>query len=205
MQITLVKIAKRYGYEWIFRNIDFSIKTGERIAITGPNGSGKSTLVKIILGALDPSHGKVNYEVDNANVSAEDINDQFSFTGPYMDIIDNFTLDEMVKFHFSFRKPLEGISKKDIAAIALLDKSRKKEISKFSSGMQQRLKLTLALCSQSAAVVLDEPTTNLDEASKKWVEQMLETHLGNRTLIVATNEKRDADLCTRQLNIGDFK
>ncbi len=205
MQITLDKIAKRYGYEWIFRNIDFSIKTGDRIAITGPNGSGKSTLVRIILGALDPSHGKVNYEVDSAKVSVEDINDQFSFTGPYMDIIDNFTLDEMVKFHFSFRKPLEGISKKDIAAIALLDKSRKKEISKFSSGMQQRLKLTLALCSQSTAVVLDEPTTNLDEASKKWVEGMLETHLGNRTLIIATNEKRDADLCSRQLNIGDYK
>jgi len=205
MQIVLEKIAKRYGYEWIFRNIDFVIKSGEKVAITGPNGSGKSTLVKIILGAMDPSHGAIKYQVGDDEIAVANINDKFSFTGPYMDIISNFTLDEMVNFHFSFRKLTAGIAKKDISKIALLEKSRKKEIAKFSSGMQQRLKLTLALCSQSDAVVLDEPTTNLDEESKVWVENMLESYLGNRTLLVATNEKRDADLCTRQLNISDFK
>ena len=111
----------------------------------------------------------------------------------------------MVKFHFSFRDAVDGIKTEEIADIALLSKAKNKEISKFSSGMQQRLKLTLALCSMSSCVILDEPTTNLDEPSKKWFEELLHKYLGDRTLIIATNESRDADLCESTLNIADFK
>lgn len=205
MKIVLENVSKRYGYEWIFRDVNYTIESGDKVAVIGPNGSGKSTLVRILLGANDPSKGNIVFSESDAKIATENVNNHFSFTGPYMDLINNFTLTEIVKFHYSFRKLVEGVSVKEIAEIALLSKTKNKEISKFSSGMQQRLKLSLALCSQSSCVVLDEPTTNLDEDSKKWFENLLSTYLGNRTLIVATNESRDAELCTRTLNIADFK
>lgn len=205
MRIQLDKVSKRFGYEWIFRAIDFAIHPGDKVAIVGPNGSGKSTLLRLLLGANEPSKGTINYQVDDKVIKAESIHTYVSFAGPYMDVIHNFTLKEMVRFHFSFRDPVEGLSPKDIAEIALLSKSKNKEIAKFSSGMQQRLKLSLALCSKSSCVILDEPTTNLDEPSKKWFAELLDRYLGNRTLIIATNEERDAQLCSRTLNIADFK
>jgi ABC-type multidrug transport system ATPase subunit len=205
MKIVLENVSKRYGYEWIFRGIDYVIENSDKVAVIGPNGSGKSTLVRLLLGANDPSKGKLQFTVNNELVKIDDVNEKFSFTGPYMDLINNFTLKEMVKFHFSFRKTVDGVSPQDIAKIALLEKSKNKEIAKFSSGMQQRLKLSLALCSESSCVILDEPTTNLDEASKKWFEELLEKYLGGRTLIIATNESRDSSLCSRTLNIADFK
>lgn len=205
MKIVLENVSKRYGYEWIFRDVNFVFSKSDKVAIIGPNGSGKSTLVRILLGANDPSKGKIFFSENDAEISADNVNDHFSFTGPYMDLISNFTLNEMVKFHFSFRELVAGVSRKDIADIALLSKAKYKELSKFSSGMQQRLKLTLALCSQSSCIILDEPTTNLDEDSKKWFEELLTKYLDDRILIIATNEKRDAQLCTRSLNIADFK
>jgi ABC-type multidrug transport system ATPase subunit len=205
MQIILDNVSKRYGYEWIFRNIDYTINEGDKIAVIGPNGSGKSTLIRLLLGANEPSTGKINYRISTQEIKAIDINDKFSFTGPYMDLVTNFTLSEIVKFHFSFRKIIDGMNPKEISNIALLEKSKNKEISKFSSGMQQRLKLSLALCSDSACVILDEPTTNLDEPSKVWFEELLEKYLLGRTLIIATNESRDSSLCSRTLNIAEFK
>ncbi len=205
MKIILENVSKRFGYEWIFRSINFQFNSGSKIAVIGPNGSGKSTLVRLLIGANDPSKGSIEYFVEDQKIKVEDVNSHFSFTGPYMDLINNFNLKEMVKFHFSFRDAVDGIKTEEIADIALLSKAKNKEISKFSSGMQQRLKLTLALCSMSSCVILDEPTTNLDEPSKKWFEELLHKYLGDRTLIIATNESRDADLCESTLNIADFK
>lgn len=205
MEVILENVSKRYGYEWIFRSINFTIESGDRIAVIGPNGSGKSTFIRLLLGAKEPSQGELSYKVNGEEIPVSKVNAHFSFTAPYMDLMNNFTLKEMVKFHFSFRDMIDGLSPKDVPALARLEKSKNKEITKFSSGMQQRLKLVLALCSKSACVVLDEPTTNLDEESKVWFEELLEKHLNGRTLIIATNEERDAKLCSKKLNIADFK
>lgn len=61
MKIHLENIGKKFGKEWIFKNVNLNFKSAEPFAILGPNGSGKSTFLQIIAGNLSPNEGIINY------------------------------------------------------------------------------------------------------------------------------------------------
>jgi len=63
----------------------------------------------------------------------------------------------------------------------------------FSSGMNQRLELSLAMLSDAELVILDEPTSFLDDESKEWWADLLKKHTQNKTVIIASNDKFDLD------------
>lgn len=203
--ITFQKACKRYIFEWIFLNVDLKIESGKKYAITGPNGSGKSTFLKLLLGTIDPSKGKVHYEFNNKQIDVSNAFEYFSFAAPYMSLIETYTLREMYDFHFGFKKGFENITFKDFKEICELERFKNKYIKQYSSGMKQRLKLGLAILSDTPVLVLDEPTTNLDEKSKLWFQAMLERYLGNRTLIIASNESFDIALTDYNIDISLFK
>ena len=79
---------------------------------------------------------------------------------------------------------------------------RNKIIRHYSTGMQQRLRIALAVLTSSELVSLDEPTSNLDEHYKQWYQELLETYLGDRTLIIASNERFDYRICGRAVALG---
>ena len=74
-----------------------------------------------------------------------------------------------------------------------------------SSGMQQRVKLAMAICSDSSILLLDEPTTNLDKEGMAWYTSILKKYSQNRLIVIASNEERDFELCNKSLSILDFK
>ena len=205
MNIEFQSVSKRFAYEWIFRDVNYTIPSGSRLGIIGPNGSGKSTFLRVLLGTIDPSKGKVLYQAGDKVINANEVFQNFSFTAPYMGIPDNLTIEEAVKFHFKFRTVKADINPNDIPAIALLANNKKKLIRQYSSGMRQRFKLILAMATDSDILAFDEPTTNLDEEGKAWFQSNLKNYLGDRTLIIATNEKDDLALVSEKLNIIDYK
>ena len=205
MDIILQQVSKRFSYEWIFRNINYTFSSGEKIGIVGPNGSGKSTFLRVLLGTIEPSNGKVEYFDKGESISVQQVYNRFSFAAPYMDLPGNFTMEEIIRFHFTFRSLLFGIEEKDVIEMAQLDKSKRKFFNQFSSGMKQRFKLALAFSSQSSVVVLDEPTTNLDVDTKAWFEKLVEDRLGQRSLIIATNEPFDLQLCDIEFDVMNYK
>jgi ABC-type multidrug transport system ATPase subunit len=71
--------------------------------------------------------------------------------------------------------------------------------------MKQRLKIGLAILSQSSVLVLDEPGANLDAPSKQWFQSMLAEYLGQRILIIASNDPEDYKICDQFLDISEFK
>ena len=81
MKVELSGIGKRYSREWILKEVNLQISSGEHTAILGGNGSGKSTLLKIISGYLTPTQGSIEYEVNNALVPQPDLYRQLSFVG----------------------------------------------------------------------------------------------------------------------------
>jgi len=80
-----------------------------------------------------------------------------------------------------------------------------KEIKYFSSGMKQRLKLILAVCSDCPILLLDEPTTNLDEEGMQWYHSLIDRFNNNRLMIIASNVASDYTFCQEKLNILDYK
>lgn len=205
MDIHLDQLGKRFQFEWIFFNLSFRFATKRRHAIAGPNGSGKSTLLKVLSGHLSPSTGTIGFFAEGKKISVDKVYRYISLAAPYIDLIEEFTLREMVNFHARLKPLQNGISPNDLMEIAQLESAANKEIRHFSSGMKQRLKLSLAFCSDTPVLLLDEPTSNLDVQGIKWYQKMIEIFAEGKTLVVASNAEVDFDFCEEKILMTDFK
>lgn len=204
MTITLDKIGRRFNQEWIFRNIDYRFLQGNKYAVLGPNGSGKSTLLNLILGALSPSEGTIDYDLDK-KAPVDVIYQYMSFAAPYLDLIEEFTLQETIDFHYKFKALYEGYSTERVMDLLGLAKSQDKPLKYFSSGMKQRTKLALACCTATPVLILDEPTSNLDKQGVSWYHDIIEKFTPGRLVIIGSNQESEYSFCNHFVQITDFK
>lgn len=205
MDISFQQVSKRYNYDWIFKGLDHLFESSGRYAVTGPNGSGKSTLMRVLSGHLSPSKGKVEFGEEGKKIKADEVYRHLSYAAPYIELIEEFTLREAIDFHQKFKPFQKGINTSGVIELLAFPKAKNKEVRHFSSGMKQRLKLALALCSESSFLLLDEPTTNLDQQGMDWYLKLVDRFLGKRTVIVASNVELDYSFCNQQINILDYK
>lgn len=205
MKIVTNNLSKRYNREWIFRNFSYEFQPKQTYAITGPNGSGKSTLLQVVWGQLPPSGGEVNHWVNDKPLAVQDVFTSIAIATPYMDLIDEFTLREMVEFHFQFKKTRNGKSVENVIELTGLKGSENKLISNFSSGMKQRLKLSLAFQTEASALFLDEPTTNLDKKSIQWYWDQLIEIQRSTTVLIASNDEGEYPSEACKIDILSFK
>ncbi len=205
-RLLLNQVSKRFNTHWVFRKLSLDIGLGESLYIDGPNGSGKSTLLKIISGWLSPNEGSVEYYKKEQKVDVDNVFHSVSICAPYFDVIEEFNLDELLSFHQSF-KPLERHTKpSDFAQAIEIEYSKNKAIKSYSSGMKQRVKLGLALFSNSDLLLLDEPTANLDKQGIAWYRTHIEKVLQGKIVIVCSNKIDDEHFfCTKKITITDFK
>jgi len=205
LEIQLQEVSKRFQYEWIFKNLNLSIPPGTSLAIIGGNGSGKSTLLKCLSGVIPVTSGKITFSNSQGRISESDWYSQLSISAPYLELPEEFTLQELVDFHFKFKNPLEDIQPKKLLEILYLESHASKPVSQFSSGMKQRLKLGLALFSDVPLILLDEPTSNLDKKGIAWYLDLIQAFQKGRTLIICSNDPREYEFCQQTLSIEDYK
>jgi ABC-type multidrug transport system ATPase subunit len=205
MQIHLSHIGKRYNREWIFRNLDYCFQSNEKYAIIGANGSGKSTLLQIIGGALMHSEGNINFTNTNDNnlFQPENVYRHIAFSAPYLELLEELTAKELLDFNSKFKKMI--LEPDAIFNAVGLQKAQHKQIRYYSSGMKQRLKLALAFFSDTSVLLLDEPTSNLDETGIDVYQQLINSYTQNRTVIVCSNEKKEYAFCKQLLQIDQYK
>lgn len=205
MIISLQAVSKRFNYDWIFRDLHYTFSAPKKIAVTGANGSGKSTLMRILSGQLSPSEGKVVFTMNNTTVELDHVYRHIAFAAPYMELIEDFSLQEQVRFQQKFKPLISGISIDQCIEIAQLFPHRNKLIKNYSSGMKQRVKLMLALCSDTPVVLLDEPATNLDAAGVAWYQDMIARFTAERMVVVSSNIEREYAFCEEILVIENYK
>jgi len=205
MTISLDKISKRFNREWIFRDINFETRKNSSIAIIGPNGSGKSTLLQIIAGNLLASSGNVTYSDNGTTIPDDKIYQYISFTAPYLDIIEEFTLDEFLKFHFKFKKLRSSVRIEELPEKLQLNGALHKEIKNFSTGMRQRVKLGITFFSDAPVMLLDEPTTNLDLKGLDWYYENIEIINKEKIIFVSSNSEKEYSFCREIINVLDYK
>jgi ABC-type multidrug transport system ATPase subunit len=204
MKVTLTNIGKRYNTEWIFRNVNHEFDAGQHCVILGGNGSGKSTLLQVIAGNLMASAGDVTYSLGNTR--PENIYSRVSFASPYLDLFEEYTLKEAAGFHVKFKPFFKDISTENFIALTGLEKAADKQLKYYSSGMKQRVRLALAILSDTPLLLLDEPASNLDKKAIDWYQQLVNDHSNNRLIIVCSNQQQyEYSFCTKELNIEDYK
>lgn len=206
MRIELQNIGKRYRLDRIFSKVSYTFSAPNRYAILGPNGSGKSTLLQIIAGHLAPTSGKIIYtDAQNNAILPELVYKQVSIASPYLELIEEFTLPEMLRFHRKLKPLLYNMPDEEFADLLHFANVRHKQLRFFSSGMKQRVKLGLALLSDTPVVLLDEPTSNLDADSFNRYLYLVERFAVGRLLIIASNQPAEYAFCNDSILISDYK
>jgi ABC-type multidrug transport system ATPase subunit len=205
MKILLSDAGKRFNREWIFRHLHFEFTTDYAYAITGPNGSGKSTLLQCIGNMMQLSEGKMEYINGNKKEENERYYRYVSFSAPYMEVVEEMTLSEFLRFHNQFKPFIQGMHAKKIMEVVGLEHAAKKPINQFSSGMKQRVKLAQAFFSNTPLLLLDEPTTNLDARGIELYHSLIREYCNGKIVIICSNDVLEYSFCTKHIAINDYK
>ena len=205
MKITLRNIGRRFNREWIFKHLDYEFTLGNSYAILGANGSGKSTLISVLNGSLTPSEGDLTFSNERSTIDVAQIYNHISFAAPYLELVETFTLAELIKFHFQFKDFAAEMNVSKVIDLLGLERSSNKQIKHFSSGMKQRTKLALAFCAATPILFLDEPTSNLDVQGIAWYQSLVESFSKDKIIIVGSNQSHEHNFCNFTLQISDYK
>lgn len=188
--LKLEAAGKRYLRQWLFRNLSIEINSGDRLAVTGLNGSGKSTLLQILAGYVSLTEGNILFYNEGKMTEAGEWYRSIAAATPYMELPEELSLREVLEF-YGRHKPLRFSDPLECAKIAMLDKFMDRPVKFFSSGMKQRLKLSMALMSDVPVILLDEPVSNLDQHGVSWFRELLETLSPDKMVIICSNNVDD--------------
>jgi len=196
LMIELKGVSKWFGEFQALKNVDLTVRSGERVVVCGPSGSGKSTMIRCI-NRLE-SHDAGSIVVDGIELTDDTKNitavrrevgmvfQQFNLF-PHLTVLDNLTLAPM---------KARGMSSQDARALAMqylervhIPEQAHKYPSQLSGGQQQRVAIARSLCMQPKVMLFDEPTSALDpEMIKEVLDAMVELATGGMTMIVVTHE-----------------
>lgn len=199
MKICLNNISKRYQQNWIFKDLSLEIQDGSSLAILGNNGSGKSSLLRIIASMQSATKGTITYTHQQEQIEPTAIYNMLSYAAVGMQLIEEFTLSELLTFHFSFKKSINQLRVEEIISILDMKNVQSKLVGDFSSGMKQRVKLAQAIFTDAPLLLLDEPCSNLDKHGIAQYQEWIATYQNNRTIIVASNDVNEYSFCKQQI------
>jgi len=204
ISITAVDIAKSFNYRTIFRDISFSLLSPSSLTITGKNGAGKSTLSKIIAGLISTTKGSCSYTLNKKNVDIEVFKRYIGFVSTYLNFYDEFTALENINILSRIRTMSRQNESRaeEILNLAGLRQRRDDPVGTFSSGMKQRLKYAFALLHNPAVLVLDEPTSSMDDEGIEFVRHIVRQQKKQGILILATNNRKEAGWCDKEVHLG---
>ncbi len=206
MRILVDKIGKKFIKEWIIKDASFELSTGNSYTFVGPNGSGKSTLIQLLTGIMPVTKGTISF-IDNTDKKLHiDVwYKNMVIAAPYMELVEEFTLRELIAFHGKFKPYKNLMSPSEIEDFMQLAHAKNKSIRHFSSGMKQRLKLGLAFLSDVPIVFLDEPTANLDSKGIDWYLENIDQLLKNQMVILGSNMIQEYEFCKNIISVSSFK
>lgn len=173
----LENVSKSYGSHNVFKNLDYQIERGDKIAVLGPNGAGKSTLIRILAGleAVQNGERKLGY---NVNCSY--------FAQHQADELDN-SLDVLETLSSSGSNQKETKLRTILGCFLFQGDDVFKKVKVLSGGEKSRLALSKMILSPSNFLIFDEPTNHLDMSSKSRLQQAIQQYEG--TCVIVSHDR----------------
>lgn len=193
--IQMKNINKYFGNSHVLKDVNLTVKEGEKLVIIGPSGSGKSTTVRCMNFLEEPTSGSIHidgYELTHRNKTqvvretTSMVFQQFNLY-PHMTVLKNLTLAP-IKLHNKSKKDAEDIAFHYLDIVGLREKAHSYP-SSLSGGQQQRIAIARALCAETKIILFDEPTSALDpETIQEVLDVMIKLAKENITMVVVTHE-----------------
>ena len=195
--IRIDNLVKRYGEVKALNGISLTVYEGEFIALLGENGSGKTTLVKHLNGLLRPDSGQIT--VKNLDATSAPVIELVKETGLVFQNPDTMLFADTVREEIQFGLDNVGFSEpekiiKDVLLMVGLPGLEETYPRHLSRGERQRLAVACILAMRPSIIILDEPTTGLDEhESDRMMELMSSLRESGHTIIMVTHNMRIAE------------
>jgi ATP-binding cassette subfamily A (ABC1) protein 3 len=202
--LRVTHLTKSFGSNTAVDNVSFGIKRGEVFALLGPNGAGKSTTISLIRGDIKPdSRGGGDVFVEEVSVT-HDLPGARANLGvcPQHDAIDHMTVREHLEFYAAIRgiPDIEHNVAAVLRAVGLEAFSTRMAFA-LSGGNKRKLSLGIALMGNPTVVLLDEPSSGLDAASKRIMWKTLATTVPGRSILLTTHSMEEADALASRAGI----
>lgn len=191
MKISCQSIQKRFGKQIIVQGFNQVFDDNQLYVILGHNGSGKSTLLRILSGIQQADDGKIDWKINDKEISVAHMHHYVSFCAPSFDLPTSLTLKEFFEFHFSFKKIHPSMTIAKIIEELKMSHIINRFLEDFSSGMLQRVKLAQAFFTDAPLLLIDEPASNLDEDGKQLFQKWLTRFKNEKLIILASNEPEE--------------
>ncbi|MDB2590158.1 ABC transporter ATP-binding protein [Candidatus Thioglobus sp.] len=193
----------------VLRNVNFTIKTGQSVAITGTSGSGKTTLLSLLAGIDNVTSG--NIVIDKEEITCMSENQLTKFRSQKLGFIfQSFYLLPHLNVLENVALPLDIVAKDDAndkakELLKLVGLSSRQDAlpNKLSGGEKQRVAIARALINEPKVIFADEPTGNLDVETGQIITNLLFdlVQSKNLTLLLVTHDLALADRCDRELKL----
>ncbi|MFM9932732.1 ABC transporter ATP-binding protein [Achromobacter xylosoxidans] len=186
--VTLAGVSKHYGAQHAIDGLDLQLREGECVALAGHNGAGKSTLIKLVLGLIRPTHGRVTLFGEDAHSrAAARLRDRIGYLPETVALHPSLTGVETLAFYARLKRRSLSDNPALLEKVGIAGAAHRR-VGGYSKGMRQRLALAQALLGEPRVLLFDEPTTGLDPASRlMFYEIVHELRAAGSTILLSTH------------------
>ena len=195
-------LAHRYAPHRGLEPVSFELEAPGIVAVTGPNGSGKSTLLRIVAGLLRPQRGACELTLEGRALGRDARRAGIGLATPELSFYEELTVGENLVFAAEARGLADAHDAVGVALERVGLAARAGDlVPELSSGMRQRLRLAFALLGRPALVLLDEPSSHLDDEGRATVARVVDEQARAGLVIVATNDEREMRLGAQRIEL----
>lgn len=202
-QVEVKHLSKAYSYRKLFTDINVIIPDRSVFVVLGHNGAGKTTFLRVLSGLIPATSGEVVFTLNGKSLSPTEKRAQIGLVSPDLELYGELTAVENLEFFSGVRGlPFTLDKARELLELVGLKGRGNDYVGTYSSGMKQRMKYAYALLHDPYILVLDEPTTNLDEKGVALVDGVIRRQREKGIVIMATNEPREVSYADQTLSLA---
>ena len=200
--ITVENVSKTFGRRAALDRVSLTFEPGEVTLLLGANGAGKSTLLRCLLGITD-FDGSIRVNGLDPIANGRDVRALVGYMPQTGGLHPDLTVEETLRFYAEIRRvSLDRVPR--LLTEANLAEHAQAKVGDLSGGMRQRLGFAVALLTDPAILVLDEPSASLDRTSREWLAQRLESAAREgRTVIASTHAEHSLHGSARRITLEE--